>query len=159
MFEFQQSSFPTAFLPRESLKVSDALATSILTNEHSERLVFSPTSVPGPRVLREIQRSKTLDELRRDPVYGRLWHAVPEQITEPNPAEIARDDRLAILARKYEGGALTREDEARVAILTQRLRRLVPRVTRLSWTIAEDALTRLEALSASVDQIGEKYGL
>jgi hypothetical protein len=81
-----------------------------------------------------------LKELQEDAVFGRLWQT-PQELP-PSQLETASDQRLMILARKYEGAALTREDHARVAILTQRLRRLAPRVTQLSWTLAEESVNR-----------------
>lgn len=101
--------------------------------------------------------SLSLSELRADPVFGQIWQAPIQPLHDP--VRQAEDHRLAILARKYEGTQLTREDEARVAILTQRLRRLLPRVTAKSWTIAEESVEELEAVAASVVEIRAKYGL
>lgn len=158
MFEHLAIS-STSFLPRSGLEEAGALFTSDGASYKDYQVTSSATGTAESGVLCRVERSRTLDELQRDPLYGRLWQAAPELPAEPSPVEVARDHRLAILARKYEGATLSREDEARVAILTQRLRRLAPRVTKLSWTIAEEAVAELEAVSVSVDEIGAKYGL
>jgi hypothetical protein len=44
-------------------------------------------------------------------------------------AEIANRDRLELLARSYVAGKLSAEEDARLAIVTERVRRLIPRVT------------------------------
>lgn len=106
---------------------------------------------------RRVARSASLEELQAHNVFGRLWQAPAEEL--PDPAQQAQNHRLAILAKKYEGTQLTREDEARVAILTQRLRRLVPRVTAKSWTMAEESVTELEDVASRVEEIRRKYGL
>lgn len=104
-------------------------------------------------------RSRTLGELQQDPLFGRLWRSPKPESTVPDLVETARNHRLAILAREFEGAELTREDKARLAILTQRLRKLVPRVTTKSWTIAEEGVAQLEDISARIDDIGARYGL
>ena len=68
----------------------------------------------------------------------------PSQISD---AEIANRDRLQLLARAYVAGKLSTEEEARLAIVTERVRRLIPRVTSADFEelerIAED-LRRIE---------------
>lgn len=115
------------------------------------------TSTAEVHSFEKAELSHTLEELQQHPVFGSLWRTPqPEAIS---PLETTRDHRLAILARELEGAELTREDEARLAILTQRLRNLAPKVTTKAWTIAEEALAKLEDVSVRVDEIGVKYGL
>lgn len=68
----------------------------------------------------------------------------PSQISD---AEIANRDRLQLLARAYVAEKLSTEEEARLAIVTERVRRLIPRVTSADFEelerIAED-LRRIE---------------
>lgn len=105
---------------------------------------------------RRTERSSTLEELQKHPLFGLIWQPPPEP---PSPLETTRSYRLAILAREFEGAELTREDEARLAILTQRLRRLSPKITAKSWTIAEEELTKLEEVSSQIESISLRYGL
>ncbi len=115
------------------------------------------TLTKGVHSFIKTQGSRTLAELRKDPVFGSLWQE--PQSEPPSALEITRDHRLAILAQEFEGVDLSREDQARLAILTHRLRRLSPSVTARSWTVAEEILTELESVSAHIDAIGAKYGL
>jgi hypothetical protein len=50
--------------------------------------------------------------------------AAPESV-----GDLAARDRVALLARKYVSGELSKEGDARLAILTERVRLLIPRVT------------------------------
>lgn len=59
-------------------------------------------------------------------------------------AEIANRDRLELLARAYVAGKLSPEEDARLAIVTERVRRLIPRVT------AED----FEQLQLMAEELG-----
>lgn len=158
MYDLQLYSarLPT-YLPQGSFATpSDEDFTSILALIHSE----SPEATPAESQLgSRTEQSYTLKELQTHPVLSQLWQTPPESPAEPSRLDVAREHRLAILAQQFEGVELTREDEARVAILTQRLRRLAPRVTHKAWTIAEESVSALEAVSARVDEIGTKYGL
>ncbi len=52
-----------------------------------------------------------------------------EAAAEASPAESANESRLALLAREYVAGQLSTEEAARLAIVSERVRRLIPRVT------------------------------
>jgi hypothetical protein len=69
-----------------------------------------------------------------------------EEAFQISEAEIANRTRLALLARQYEASRLSIEEEARLAIVTERVRRLIPRVT------AEDFET-LQAILEDVEHI------
>lgn len=58
-------------------------------------------------------------------------------------------NRLALLARKYGKNPLSREEDARLAILTDTLRRLIPRVT------TED-FQKLKAIASRVKEIKQE---
>jgi hypothetical protein len=75
-----------------------------------------------------------------------------------DPVIRARDERVALLVRKYEGMSTT-EDEARLQILTQRLRRLSPRVTPEDLNSLSTMVGHLEETSADLDEIRAKFGL
>lgn len=79
--------------------------------------------------------------------------------TPPDDAvDRARDARVALLARKYEGVSTT-EDEARIEILTQRLRKLSPRVTTTDLDNLSTMIGQLEEVSSNLDEIRSKFGL
>lgn len=75
-----------------------------------------------------------------------------------NAADRARDTRVALLARKYEGLS-TVEDDARLAILTARLRKLSPRVTSADIDSLTTMVGELEQVSSNLDEIRSKFGL
>lgn len=63
-----------------------------------------------------------------------LDHQISEEMSyeepaELSPAEEANRSRLELLARQYVAGQLSTEEEARLAIVSERVRRLIPRVT------------------------------
>jgi hypothetical protein len=70
----------------------------------------------------------------------------------------ARDVRLALLARKYEGAASV-EDTARLQILTERLRKLSPRVTDRDMDQVAEMVADAESISARLAAVKEKFGL
>lgn len=80
------------------------------------------------------------------------------EIVRDDPAGRARDVRVSLLARKYEGLS-TVEDDARLAILTARLRRLAPRVTAADIDKLTTMVGELEQVSANLDEIRSKFGL
>ena len=87
--------------------------------------------------LREAFPSKSLEQL------------APEA---DDPVIRARDARVALLARKYASISTT-EDDARLQILTQRLRRLSPRVTPEDLNSLSTMVGQLEEMSADLDEI------
>lgn len=70
----------------------------------------------------------------------------------------ARDARVALLARRYEGVSSV-EDEARIKILTLRLRRLSPRVTETDLADLDAMVGELEKVSTNLDAIRAKFGV
>ena len=87
-------------------------------------------------VLREAESSTPDEEISRKE---------PSRISD---AEIANRDRIELLARAYVAGKLSCEEEARLAIVTERVSRLIPRVTLGDFEqlehIAED-IRRIES--------------
>lgn len=68
------------------------------------------------------------------------------------------ESRLALLVQKYEGQN-TREDSARLEILTQRLRRLSPRVTTEDLTTLTFMVEQIEEISTNMDELRTKFEL
>jgi hypothetical protein len=67
------------------------------------------------------------------------------QISE---AEIANRTRLALLARQYEATRLSIEEEARLAIVTERVRRLIPRITVDDFEALQTMIEEAERIEA-----------
>lgn len=70
----------------------------------------------------------------------------------------ARDTRLALLARKFEGDASV-EDKARIHLLTARLRRLDPRVTEEERHATEAIVQSLEGVAGRLEALKVQFGL
>lgn len=90
-----------------------------------------------------------------------LVETTPEVVkaaTKKDAADRARDARVALLARKYEGLS-TVEDDARLAILTARLRKLSPRVTSGDIDKLTTMVGELEQVSSNLEEIRSKFGL
>jgi hypothetical protein len=68
---------------------------------------------------------------------------------ESEEAEATNVDRIKLLARKYARKGLSTEDEARLAIVTERIRRLVPRV-------ATEDFERLAEIAEEIKRIGDE---
>lgn len=83
---------------------------------------------------------------------------VAKAATKEDAADRARDARVALLARKYEGIS-TVEDDARLAILTARLRKLSPRVTSADIDKLTTMVGELEQVSSNLEEIRRKFGL
>lgn len=78
----------------------------------------------------------------------------------PPAVEKARDDRLALLAMKYAGRTESAEHRARLYILTERMRAMVPSVTEADWGRLElvangmaDQSVEIAALEAELAQL------
>jgi hypothetical protein len=68
------------------------------------------------------------------------------------------DTRIRLLVEKYEGEA-TSEDSARLDILTERLRRLSPRVTPDDIDRFVTMVDNVERIADRVTKLREKYNL
>jgi hypothetical protein len=74
--------------------------------------------------------------------------ASPEHTPE-SEAESANRTRLALLARQYVAGALTTEEEARLSIASERVRRLIPRVTAEDFEALADILEEAHRIESA----------
>ena len=81
-----------------------------------------------------------------------------ENRIEVSPIDTARDTRISLLAMKFEGQT-SRENEARMEILTRRLRCLSPRVTHDDIAQLDAVVSEIEDISVSVEALKEKYGV
>jgi hypothetical protein len=138
---------------REETFVADQPARRF---EETRFLVYS-SDIPSVR--RNGTLTPTVAELRRqtEPMPAPAKEAGVQGVHD-NAADRARDARVALLARKYEGLS-TVEDDARLAILTARLRKLTPRVTSADLDKLTTMVGELEDVSANLDAIRSKFGL
>jgi len=75
-----------------------------------------------------------------------------ETSDEPSPAlspvESANQTRLELLAREYVAGQLSNEESARLAIVSERVRRMIPRVTLQDFERLEGIGKELKEIEA-----------
>jgi hypothetical protein len=79
-------------------------------------------------------------------------------LAAPDELDRAREERIALLARRHEGAGSI-EDDARFQILTERLRRLAPRVTPRDFEPIEAALTAVESAASTLEALRAKFGV
>lgn len=89
---------------------------------------------------------------------GRASERDLAELSMPDEATRAREERIALLARRHTGAGSI-EDDARFRILTERLRRLVPRVTSADFQPVEAALSAMETTTATLDELRAKFGV
>ena len=85
---------------------------------------------------------------------SRFTPAAPPQPRSPvSEAEAANHARLILLARQYVAGTLSTEDQARLAIVSERVRCLIPRVTIKDFEALADILEDVQHIeSADIDR-------
>jgi hypothetical protein len=77
---------------------------------------------------------------------------------ERSEIEAASEVRLTLLAQKYEGTS-TKEDNARLAILTQRIRRLSPRITVDDLAVMTVVTDGIEKISADIEELRAEFDI
>jgi hypothetical protein len=133
--------------------------TSVLTESRSpvasaETLFVSYWDLV-PLVRREGLVTLTIEDQQKS---GAREHGAAVVLDREDAVARARDARIALLARRYEGESSV-EDDARIEILTLRLRRLSPRVTKTDLEGVEQMVEDLEGVAANLDAIRSKFGL
>ncbi|MGC4062575.1 MAG: hypothetical protein QM749_17715 [Aquabacterium sp.] len=71
---------------------------------------------------------------------------------------VTSERRIGLLLKQQEA-TYSKEDDARLQILTERLRKLAPRVTSADIDNLDAMVDEIEHASARLDDIEAKYGL
>jgi len=141
-------------LDRESrntpIEPDDARSSTLITDFLGMIRRFSP---------RVVERTATEEELR-------IVEPSVETPSLPTNADLQDEDdtgnvaskRVALLARAYVRGKSS-EDEARLAILTERLRELLPPVSETQWAALDEVASRLDETATRHQKIRECLGL
>jgi hypothetical protein len=80
-------------------------------------------------------------------------------VSEVSDAEAANHTRLTLLARQYVAGKLSIEEEARLAIVAERVRRLIPRVTVEDFEALERILEEAEHIESTDIERRQRLGI
>lgn len=95
-----------------------------------------------------------------EPSLQRSSHeAFHPQDLQTSEAETANRTRLTLLARQYVQEQLSTEDDARLAIVTERVRRLIPRVTADDFEALEYMLQEAARIEASDNERRQRLGI
>jgi hypothetical protein len=82
-----------------------------------------------------------------------------EQFSQVPEAETANHTRLELLARQYVAGQLSTEEEARLAIVSERVRRLIPRVTVEDFEVLERILEEAASIESADIERRRRLGI
>ncbi len=82
-----------------------------------------------------------------------------EEVSQVSEAETANHTRLTLLARQYVAGKLSIEEEARLAIVAERVRRLIPRVTVEDFEALEHILEEAEHIESADIERRRRLGI
>ena len=87
-----------------------------------------------------------IEERRSENRPSLLSSTPPYEALQISEAEAANRARLELLARKYVSQKLSTEEEARLAIVSERVRRLIPRVTVEDFEVLANILEDAEQI-------------
>jgi len=88
----------------------------------------------------------------------RMFH-IPVEDQVKSEADVAASERVTLLARKYVSGTLSPEADARLAIATERVRRLLPRVTADDFEALESILEDLDSINRRNAERRKRLGI
>lgn len=117
-----------------------ALALALAPIMMTPLLAFSdPLVVP-------IDRTALVEEERieESPLLPSATMPLPEHLSQESAAHTANRTRLELLARQYVAGTLSTEEEARLAIVSECVRRLIPRVAVEDFEMLEHILEEVQ---------------
>jgi hypothetical protein len=143
-----------ALLAREERRGrEETAAADVVTRFEETPFLVYRSAVPLMR--RHGSITPTQAELKQQTEVGQAPNIA---VVHRDAADRVYDARVSLLARKYEGVS-TVEDEARLAILTTRLRKLNPRVNSADLEQLTTMVDELEKVSSNLDEIRSKFGL
>lgn len=118
---------------------------------------FSST-IPRGIELRKIvaidDLTSTVADLTQRPARG--IHELSKEPNAHSKLDKARNDRVTLLAQKYEG-KLNREGNARLEILTHRVERLSPRITQANLNVLSRLIDDMEEVSDGLQSLRNEF--
>ena len=82
-----------------------------------------------------------------------------QEVPQVSEAEAANHARLELLARQYIARQLSTEEEARLAIVSERVRRLIPRVTAEDFEALESILEEAKRIESADIERRHRLGI
>jgi hypothetical protein len=128
-------------------------------SDRSKSHTFDATKVQAKTPVLIVQgtvQTQTVAELVKSGTEQR--GVVDDVAVAADPAVAAKNVRSTLLAKKY-AGKTSREDNARLDILTERIRLLSPRVTNQEVDLLVSIVDQAEAMSANLEDIRTRYGI
>ena len=74
-------------------------------------------------------------------------------------SESVNRDRIELLAKKYAQKKFSKEDDARLAIVTQKIRQLIPRVTIGDFEVLADIAEEIQRINERDENLRNDLGL
>ncbi|MFM9968411.1 MAG: hypothetical protein ACKVQK_08440 [Burkholderiales bacterium] len=135
--------------------------------EHLFSGFFSSTSTEQPTFISNVGLGESSGEGWSTPIstdrFARNQHRQSfreEESADEDQHLRAIEDRVRLLARKYVAKEkFSNEESARLAIVTERVRKLLPAVTAYEFELLETALTSLQDISQSNASLQERLSL
>jgi hypothetical protein len=90
---------------------------------------------------------------------GKTFFLAQAALAAPADTGVLAKERAQLLARQLGGGTFSAADSARLDELTQRVRRLLPRVTERHWQNLGEIASRSDEVRETVRRIRQKHGL
>lgn len=134
---------------------SDRAATQFVTNSSMGVMYTALLGKPQFQLFRVSDQSSSIEDLQAVPAAeSYLESEAPSEVVDP--LALAQESRLMLLADKYEGN-ITREGAARLQLLTQRLRKLSPRVSQADFERLSTLVDAVEANAGALEELRHKY--
>lgn len=164
-FARQTTVYSEAANPIDGDMQRSALLKEILSSEPFSAY-FSATSLSNPSGLGEFPAQNDwlrgwLTPTQAEIISRRGSNPRRKGVTEDTPlSDKATIDRMTLLARKYVAKeSFSEEERARLAILTERVRKLIPAVSADDYVVLENALQELKKLTQENMEIRSSLGL
>ena len=142
----------TPLLKRRNKKPPVNVNSTALSNDviHSKNYLFLPDA--NDETYTHVISSLSLDILRLN--YVDYYYEPYENISD---ADSTSNDRITLLARKYEDEKFTKEDNARLTILSERLRKRFPRVKEEDYSLLNSLVDEADNFSDFSTDLRKKY--
>jgi hypothetical protein len=100
----------------------------------------------GPRDMTPFTEERSVEE---SPPFLPSISSLPMEVPHTSEAEATNRARLELLARQYVARQLSTEEEARLAIVSEKVRRLIPRVTAEDFEALESIIEEAKRIESA----------